>query len=127
MPKDLWLEHNIKETIEQAETKETEEINKAKIEKLKEKKNKLEDKLYDIKLEESKKYNDLGWGYGMRSYSSLSKMNFSRSRKIEKQIEEIEQQLNELEKTVASNSFINKFKETLYDVIAKGIFKRLGE
>jgi hypothetical protein len=53
-------------------------------------------KLREVKEKESESFNSLGWGYGMRSYSRLSKMNFTKSKKIEDKIENIENKIETL-------------------------------
>ena len=61
------------------------------IDKLLNKRNQLEDKLFDAKIKENERWNRLGWGSGMR----LSKINVStrKSDSIKEKMEEIDKQL----------------------------------
>ena len=65
------------------------------IKKLKDKMSELESKLFDVKLEENEKWNNIGFGHGMRH----SKIVFStkKSDRIKKRIEDIENKIKELE------------------------------
>lgn len=72
-----------------------------KLTKLKEKKEELENKLFDEQIKEHEKFNNCGWGCNMRGYSKVSKLNFSKSEKLEKRIEEIEKKIEILENIIA--------------------------
>ena len=66
-----------------------------KLEKLRQKLNELEHKLYEAKMEENKKLGNRGFGYAMRH----SKINFStrKSDRIKERIERLNQQIKEID------------------------------
>jgi len=67
-----------------------------KIEHLINKKNRLESRLYEIRLEDHRKMDNIGWGCGMRGYKKLASINLSKSDKIEQQIKQVMEDINNI-------------------------------
>jgi chaperonin cofactor prefoldin len=60
----------------------------------------LEDRKYEQQLDEHRKFNNLGWGYGMRGYHRLKNLACN-SDKTETKINDIKEKIKEIEKEIA--------------------------
>ena len=66
-----------------------------KLEKLQERLEQLEDKLYEAELKENEQWNRIGFGAGMRR-SKITNCTFMRSVRLREQIEKVKEQIKQL-------------------------------
>lgn len=83
-----------------------------KTETLKKKLEQYKDKLYQSKLQDHEKVNNIGHGYGMRAYSKLKHLSFSKSDKIEENIRAIKIEL--YRRAQVGKGYILSFKDFKY-------------
>lgn len=83
-----------------------------KTETLKKKLEEYKDKLYQSKLQDHEKVNNIGHGYGMRAYSKLKHLSFSKSDKIEENIRAIKIEL--YRRAQVGKGYILSFKDFKY-------------
>lgn len=74
----------------------TEKAKAKRIEQLRDRKSKLESKLYEVQLREHEKIRSLGWGYGMRAYKKGATINITQSDKIQEKIKVIDEEIKSL-------------------------------
>ena len=83
-----------------------------KTETLKKKLEQYNDKLYQSKLQDHEKVNNIGNGYGMRAYSKLKHLSFSKTDKIEENIRAIKIEL--YRRAQVGKGYILSFKDFKY-------------
>lgn len=67
------------------------------------KRDNLESRLYAEKLKSNAKFNNLGFGYGMRSYHSLKTMSFKKEDNLKERLETVKESIDYFQNLLKNN------------------------